>query len=125
MSKPEFTLTKQFRFEAAHQLPAHDGKCKRLHGHSWVGRVIVRGTQLHAAGPKAGMLMDFADIKKVVNPIVENLLDHHYLNETLGIENPTSEEVARCVFDLLSGELPGLVAVEIDETCTSSCRYSR
>ncbi len=125
MSKPEFTLTKQFKFEAAHQLPAHDGKCQRLHGHSWVGRVIVRGTQLHAAGPKVGMLMDFADIKAVIEPTVDECLDHHYLNDSLRMTNPTSERVAEFLFNVWKEKLPGLVAVEIDETCTSSCRYSR
>jgi len=120
-----FTLTKEFRFEAAHRLPKHDGKCRRLHGHSWMMRVVVQGPDLYTMGPKAGMLTDFGDIKKVVQPYVDGYLDHHYLNETTGLENPTSEEVAVWLFSHLAPQLPGLVAVEIDETCTSSCRFTK
>lgn len=118
-----FTLHKQFRFEAAHKLPHHDGKCARLHGHSWVMRVFVRGKRLVQSGPKSGMLLDFSDLKAGVQPLVEECLDHHYLNETTGLENPTSEELSRWVFDKLSPVFPELVAVEVDETCTSCCRY--
>lgn len=122
----EWTIYKEFRFEAAHRLPHHDGKCARLHGHSWVGRVYVRGQKLIESGPKQGMVMDFGDIKGYLKPIVEEFLDHHYLNESLGLENPTSEEVARWVFERLeTAGMPGLSAVEIRETCTSGARYQR
>ncbi len=119
-----FTLKKEFTFEAAHMLPHHDGKCRRVHGHSWRMRVVVAGQELHTEGPKAGMLMDFGDISKAVKPLVEDYLDHFCLNDTTGLENPTSEELARWVYDKLRGKLPELVAVEIDETCTSSCRFT-
>lgn len=124
-----FTLTKEFTFEAAHKLPAHDGKCARLHGHSWKMRVIVQGENLDGKpSPKAGMLMDFSNISKVVAPIYRDQLDHHYLNETTGLENPTSEELARWIYNQLrlhfeEDKFVDLVAVEVDETCTSSCRY--
>jgi 6-pyruvoyltetrahydropterin/6-carboxytetrahydropterin synthase len=118
-----FTLTKEFKFEAAHMLPKHDGKCRRLHGHSWVMRVILKSEVLLGEGVKQGMVQDFGDIKAVVQPIVDARLDHHYLNQTLPMFNPTSEEVARWVYYEIKGALPLLVAVEIDETCTSSCRY--
>lgn len=121
-----FTLQKEFRFEAAHRLPQHDGKCRNLHGHSWVGRVEVRGDSLIPTGPKGGMLMDFSDIKAVLTPFVEGALDHHYLNESIPeLPNPTSEAVAEWLFNSLEPLLPGLYAVEIDETCTSSCRFTR
>lgn len=119
-----FTLTKEFRFEAAHKLPLHDGKCKNLHGHSWKMRVILQGEALYQQGSKAGMLRDFGDVSELVKPIVEVYLDHHYLNESTQLENPTSEELAQWIFNRLRplmGEL--LKAVEVDETCTSSCRY--
>lgn len=121
-----FELTKEFRFEAAHRLPKHDGKCQRLHGHSWKMRVIVRGYSLHQEGPTSGMLQDFGDISSVVKPLVDAFLDHHYLNDSTQLENPTSEELAQWIYRRLDreGKLPGLVAVEIDETCTSSCRFS-
>lgn len=118
-----FTLTKEFKFEAAHVLVGHDGKCARLHGHSWKGRVILKGDTLHREGPKAGMLADFGDVSAAVQPLVEEYLDHHFLNETLGTDRPTSEFVAEWLFNKLRGKLRELAAVEVFETCTSSCRY--
>lgn len=118
-----FILTKQFLFEASHQLPLHDGKCKRLHGHSFVGHVVVEGEQLVASGPKSGMVMDYGDISAVLKPLVEASLDHWHLNDSTGLANPTSEELARWVFERLAPQLPGLVAVRIEETCTSSAEY--
>lgn len=118
-----FKLTKEFKFEAAHKLPAHDGKCARLHGHSWTMLVTVAGDRLRDSGPKAGMLLDFGDLKAGVQPLVERCLDHHYLNETTGLVNPTSEELARWVYDNLKPAFPGLLSVEVRETCTSACTY--
>ncbi|MBD2578563.1 6-carboxytetrahydropterin synthase QueD [Oscillatoria sp. FACHB-1406] len=122
----EWTIYKEFRFEAAHRLPHHDGKCQRLHGHSWVGRVYVRGQQLIESGPKQGMIMDYGDLKQYIQPLLDHFLDHYYLNETTGLENPTSEVMAKWIFEKLeSSGLPGLYAVEIQETCTSGARYVR
>ncbi|AFY71192.1 queuosine biosynthesis protein QueD [Thalassoporum mexicanum PCC 7367] len=122
---PEWIVYKEFRFEAAHLLPDHDGKCRRLHGHSWVCLVYVKVGQLIADGPKQGMAIDFADIKKYMQPILDNYLDHYYLNETLGLENPTCEAIARWLYEQLEqAKLPGLHAVEIKETCTSGVWYS-
>ena len=118
-----WTITKEFTFEAAHKLPHHDGKCRRLHGHSWKARVILQSKRIVASGAKAGMVQDFSDVKKAVQPLLEEVLDHHYLNETTGLENPTSENIARFIFDRLKRSLDLLVAVEVDETCTCSCRY--
>jgi len=116
-------LSKSFSFEASHQLPHHDGKCARLHGHSWKGFVYVAGDALISGGPKSGMVIDYADIKKHLGPLVNEYLDHWHLNESLGVENPTSECVAQWVYNALSPSLP-LIAVRIDETCTSSCIYA-
>ena len=118
-----FALTKEIKFEAAHKLPHHDGACARLHGHSWKARIIVQGETLNQHGPKQGMLIDYKTISAIVSPIVESKLDHHYLNETLPLLNPTSEEIARWLFSQIKPEIPELVAVEVDETCTCSCRY--
>jgi 6-pyruvoyltetrahydropterin/6-carboxytetrahydropterin synthase len=74
-------------------------------------------------GPKQGMVMDYSDIKSVLNPIVDQYLDYHYLNDSLQLENPTSEEIACWLYGKLKPPIPMLIAVEIDETCTSSCRY--
>jgi 6-pyruvoyltetrahydropterin/6-carboxytetrahydropterin synthase len=122
----EWILGKEFRFEAAHELPHHDGKCARLHGHSWRGVVYVSGTALHKSGPKAGMLIDYSDIKHFLKPLLDDHLDHYFLNKTTGLENPTSEEIARWIFEQLEKQgLAGLLAVRIDETCTSSCVYTQ
>jgi 6-pyruvoyltetrahydropterin/6-carboxytetrahydropterin synthase len=127
-----FTITKEFKFEAAHVLVGHDGPCARLHGHSWKGRVVVRGSELHRDGPKAGMLVDYGDLKAVLEPLVDGYLDHRFLNETLATDRPTSEAVATWLYGRLVGQFgPSgklgphalLAAVEIDETCTSCARY--
>jgi 6-pyruvoyltetrahydropterin/6-carboxytetrahydropterin synthase len=116
-------LSKTYRFEAAHHLPRHDGKCARVHGHSWTATIEVAGPSLHFAGPKVDMLMDYNEIDAVVEPIVETTLDHYDLNVSTGLVNPTSEAIARWLFLLLADRLPGLSAVTINETCTSACRY--
>ncbi len=118
-----FTLTKSFRFEAAHKLPKHDGKCQRLHGHSFLGSIVVQGMMLIEEGPKAGMLIDYGDLSNLVKPLLDHFLDHHYLNETTGLENPTSEELARWIFQRLLPLCPQLVAVRIEETCTSAAEF--
>jgi 6-pyruvoyltetrahydropterin/6-carboxytetrahydropterin synthase len=122
-----FRLEKRFAFEAAHRLPNHDGKCARLHGHSWKGVVVVQGGVLQREGPKAGMLVDFGDLKAAIDPIVEKYLDHWELGETTGLANPTSEELARWIYNKLKGAgrglLEGLICVRIEETCTSAAEY--
>lgn len=117
-------IYKEFRFEAAHSLPHHEGKCRRLHGHSWIGRVYIEGDRLQSQGSEQGMVMDFGKVSAYLNPLLEDYLDHHYLNETLAMENPTSEAIAAWVYQKLSSlGLPGLHSVEIRETCTSGARY--
>jgi 6-pyruvoyltetrahydropterin/6-carboxytetrahydropterin synthase len=118
-----FKLTKKFRFEASHRLPHQGGKCARLHGHSWVGEVAVEGSGLATSGPRAGMLLDYGEMKAALQPLVDAKLDHWHLNETTGLENPTSEELARWIFDQLAPALPCLASVAIEETCTSRCEY--
>jgi 6-pyruvoyltetrahydropterin/6-carboxytetrahydropterin synthase len=118
-----WTLTKTFRFEAAHKLPKHDGKCARLHGHSWACDIEVRGPALHAGGAEAGMVIDYGTISGILRPLVDGYLDHHYLNDTLPLDNPTSEEVARWLYQRVKPYLAELTAVTIHETCTARCRY--
>lgn len=112
-------LFREFTFEAAHRLPAvPDGhKCGRLHGHSYRVEVHVEGD----VDPATGMVMDFADIKAAVAPIVEQL-DHHYLNEVEGLDNPTSENVAEWIWNHLEASLP-LSCIVVRETCTSGVAY--
>ena len=119
-----WTLEKEFQFEASHILPDHDGKCARLHGHSWRGRLICKGTHLHESGPKSGMLIDFADMKSAIKKLLDEHLDHYHLNESLEMRSPTSELVAKWIFDRARNSLPTLSAVVIEETCTSRCTYA-
>ncbi len=118
-------IGKEFRFEASHQLPNHDGKCARLHGHSWRGVIYVSGNKLVNSGAKQDMIMDYDDIKKYLKPLLDDYLDHYHLNETTGLMNPTSEAIAKWIYEQLEDKIPGLVAVRIDETCTSQCIYSK
>jgi 6-pyruvoyltetrahydropterin/6-carboxytetrahydropterin synthase len=113
-------IYKEFSFEAAHHLPnVPDGhKCKRLHGHSFRVEVHVSGP-LH---PELGWVMDFADVKAAVKPVIARL-DHYYLNEIPGLENPTSEVLARWIWRELKPALPELSRIVVKETCTSGCVY--
>jgi 6-pyruvoyltetrahydropterin/6-carboxytetrahydropterin synthase len=122
----EWLIFKEFRFEAAHILPHHGGKCSRLHGHSWVGRVYLKGNFLTKNGPSQGMIMDYSDLKKYLQPLLDEYLDHYFLNETTGLENPTCEAIAKWIYEQLElAELPGLYSVEIRETCTSGSVYKK
>ncbi len=120
-----WVIGKEFRFEASHKLPNHDGKCARLHGHSWRCVIYVAGNKLINSGAKQGMIMDYEDIKKQIKPLLDNYLDHYHLNETTGLANPTSEAIAKWIYDRLEDKIPGLIAVKVDETCTSQCIYSK
>ena len=113
-------LYKDFTFEAAHRLPnvPTDHKCARLHGHSYRVRVTVEGP----VDPQAGWVMDFADVKAACGP-VHDALDHRYLNEIEGLENPTAEEIARWIWRRLKPRLPPLAEIEVAETCTAGCVY--
>jgi len=70
-------LTKEFRFEMAHALWNYDGLCRNIHGHSYILAVTVIGTPIEdVSNAKLGMVMDFGDLKKVVNEEIVNRLDH-------------------------------------------------
>jgi 6-pyruvoyltetrahydropterin/6-carboxytetrahydropterin synthase len=113
-------IFKEFTFEAAHRLPnvPEDHKCHRLHGHSFRVRVYVGGD----LDPDLGWVMDFADIKRAASPLLKRL-DHYYLNEIDGLENPTSEVLAKWIWERLKPALPALSRIDIGETCTSGCVY--
>jgi 6-pyruvoyltetrahydropterin/6-carboxytetrahydropterin synthase len=120
MQSPVVELVKDFRFEAAHWLPnvPEGHKCRRMHGHSFRGEVAVRGQ----VDPRTGWLIDFADLKRAVDPIVARL-DHYLLNEIEGLENPTSESLAVWIWAHLAPSVPLLSRITIEETCTSRCHY--
>jgi len=112
---------KAFTFEAAHRLPnvPTGHKCGRLHGHSFCIEVHIKGQVMEPAG----WIMDFAELKKAFQPIYDQL-DHFYLNEIEGLENPTSENLAKWVWQRLKPILPELSKVVVRETCTSGCVYT-
>jgi len=113
-------IAKTFRIEAAHRLPnvPPGHKCARLHGHSF-------GIEVHVRGPvdaKLGWVMDFADLAAAFAPLFDQL-DHRYLNDVPGLDNPTSENLARWIWEALKPRLPLLDHIVVHETCTSACRY--
>lgn len=113
-------IYKEFTIEAAHRLPnvPPGHKCARLHGHSF--RIVLRARG--PVDPTLAWVMDFADLKAAFQPLHDQL-DHHYLNEIPGLENPTSERLAIWIWDRLRPVIPGLCAVVVRETCTSGCEY--
>ncbi|MBM3846719.1 MAG: 6-carboxytetrahydropterin synthase QueD [Verrucomicrobia bacterium] len=113
-------LRKTFQFEAAHRLPLlpEGHKCWRLHGHSFQAEIVVEGE----CDARLGWVMDYADISAAFRPLWEQL-DHNYLNEIEGLDNPTSEKLAVWIWDRLHAALPGLKEVVVAETCTARCIY--
>ena len=118
-------IYKEFQVEAAHLLPnlPDEHKCRRLHGHSF--RIGI-----HVEGPldeQLGWVMDFADISRVVfdgsGDCLFDRIAHRFLNEIEGLENPTSENLAKWIWQQLQGALPTLAAVHVNETCTTGCIY--
>lgn len=114
-------IFKDFTFEAAHRLPnlPPEHKCSRLHGHSFRVRIWVSGRVEEGTG----WVMDFGEIKALCQPVIDKL-DHRYLNEIPGLENPTSERIAEWLWTRLRPALAQLSAIEVRETCTAGCRYS-
>jgi len=113
-------IWKEFTFEAAHLLPnlPEGHKCRRLHGHSYRVRICVEGD----LDPTLGWVVDLADIRRACEPI-RLQLDHYYLNDIEGLENPTAEVIARWIWVRLKPSLPGLSKIKLNETCTSGCVY--
>ena len=113
-------IFKVFSLESAHRLPNVPAghKCARIHGHSFRVEIHVRG----ALDEHLGWVMDFADVKAAFEPLFQRL-DHHYLNDVPGLENPTSENLARWIWRELAPALPQLSKVVVHETCTSGAVY--
>jgi len=109
-------IRKQFKFEAAHVLPWHPGKCARLHGHSYRLEVTLQGP-LQSEGPSRGMVEDFDMIARVVEREVIAVLDHRSLNDFM--ENPTAEVIAGWIWSRLAGHFPRLDEVRLWETVTN------
>lgn len=113
-------ICKTFTFDAAHRLTGvpEGHKCGRLHGHTFYLEVHLRGS----VDPTTGFVLDFGDITKAIAPLLDQL-DHAYLNDINGLENPTSENIARWIWPRLVPSLPGLCRIVIKETPTAGCCY--
>ena len=113
-------IFKIFTIEAAHRLPnvPETHKCRRLHGHSFRIEVRVRGD----VAPVTGWVQDFAELADAFEPL-HRQLDHNYLNDIPGLENPTSENLAKWIWHRLTPVLPRLAEITVHETCTSGCIY--
>lgn len=118
-----FEIEKSFYFESAHTLTHHDGKCQHLHGHSYTLQVILASNKLISSGAKTNMVLDFDDISKLVKPMIKKYFDHHYLNETLNTDSPTSEFIAQWIYHHLKPSLPTLHSITIKETVNSRVTY--
>lgn len=114
------TLTKTFRFEAAHFLPSvpEGHPCRRLHGHSYEIDISIEGE----VGAASGWVQDYGEVSRVVRPVLEPL-DHNLLNAVPGLENPTSELLAAWIWARVRPGLPWLKRVMVRETRTSRCDY--
>ena len=108
-------------FDSAHRLPnLPDGhKCSNLHGHTFVAEIHVSGE----VEMDTGWVIDFGDIKAVAKPLISRL-DHHYLNDIDGLENPTSENIAKWIWDRLISALPNLTKIIVKESPTSAAIYT-
>ena len=113
-------IYKEFTFDSAHKLPnVPDGhKCKNLHGHTYKLTVYLEGE----IDEKLGWVMDFNELKQVMKPLL-NRMDHHYLNDLPGLENPTSEVLVRWIWNQVQPALPLLSKIELRETPTSGVIY--
>ncbi len=113
-------LSKDFEFEAAQALPSfpEGHKCRKVHGHSFKVTVSVRGPVDEATG----IFYDHAAISDALRPIIQQL-DHAYLNDIPGLENPTIELMSRWLWDQLSPKLAGLYEIVLHETPRARCVY--
>lgn len=113
-------LIKEFRFEAAHRLPnvPTGHKCARLHGHSFKVELALSGP----VNAQTGWFIDYDEIQKIWDPLGAQL-DHNYLNEIAGLENPTSEVLAKWIWDRMKPHLGALDTVILFETCDARCEY--
>lgn len=113
-------IYKEFSIDAAHFLPGvpQGHKCGKLHGHTFKVKIFVSGKKCE----KSGWIIDFGDLKQVFQ-MIHDELDHSFLNEIKGLENPTSENIACWIWARLKPFLPGLSKIIVKETDTSGCVY--
>ena len=117
----EMQIYKTLRFDAAHRLTGVPSthKCSAMHGHTFEVEIHLKGP----VDPQTGFIMDFGDVAKVCDPIIQRL-DHSVLNEIPGLENPTSENLCVWLWAEIKPKLPLLIQLIVRETETSGCIYS-
>ena len=122
MNNKKTSIFKEFTFEAAHKLPyvPFGHKCGRLHGHSYRFIVNISGN----VNISTGFIIDFAEIKEKIKPILESV-DHYYLNDIIGLENPTCENLAKWLFDKITDNGLKLESIQVFETCTAGAIYGK
>jgi len=136
-------IYKKFSFDSAHYLPnlPEDHKCKRMHGHTFNVEIHITGN----VNQEIGWIMDFSEIKTICDPVIEQLdhrvlimdfseikticdpvieqLDHRVLNDIKGLDNPTSENLAKWIWEKVKPQLSGLKKIIVSETCSTGCIY--
>lgn len=114
-------IVQAFTFEAAHRLPfvPDTHRCKRLHGHSYRVELVLEGK----VNPGSGFVIDFFDVEDVFGPVLKQL-DHHFLNEVPGLENPTAEHIAMWIWKAIKDRLPQLAMVRLYETPQCWAEYT-
>ena len=113
-----YVVSAQAHYDAAHFLEGYEGKCARMHGHSYQIQVRICGP----IDEDMGWVVDFAAIDEILRPLVQQL-DHRVLNEIDGLENPTSERLAVWLWQRIKPQLPLLTEVMVAETRDSRCVY--
>lgn len=115
-----YSLKVESYFSSAHNLRMYHGKCEELHGHNWKVELVVAGEKLD----KAGLLLDFKYLKNKLNAVLEKL-DHKYLNRIAYFKklNPTSENIAKYIYDSLKLEVRGLKSITVWESENSCATY--
>jgi len=114
-----YKISKQFFFSASHVLDLlpEDHPCSRLHGHNYIVTVHLKSETLN----EYGFVKDYKSLK-IVKRFIDETLDHRCLNDQLSVP-PTSENLARFLYEQLKPEIPELYAVEVSETPQTSCIY--
>ncbi|MCB8965043.1 MAG: 6-carboxytetrahydropterin synthase [Bacteroidales bacterium] len=140
----QIRLTKEFRFEMAHVLDGYDGLCSNMHGHSYILSVTVIGLPIQQKGhPKLGMVMDFGDLKRIVNPLIVSRFDHavsvmentpmhkrlvdaQFARVEVLPFQPTCENMLEYFAEIISAQLPAGVSLhhlKMHETATSYAEW--
>lgn len=116
----KYELKQHFQIESARFLPKlpKTHPCSQVHGHSF--KIVL--TLLGDLNPEIGWVMDYHEITKIMTPLLAQL-DHKLLNEVPGLENPTSELLAKWLFEKVGAQIPLLKQVSIMETPSTECSY--